>query len=178
MNQTQQILKYGILDILKKHITSTNLMIQKEVTWMISNIVADSEESMIKVLDNGFFPLLVQLLEKCDKSIRIEVIFALSNFSLLKNKNYLEKLLMNGLLKVICDCIKGEEIKEIIICLEALSHLLSFGEKYRVDDRNLIMEEIEKMGMYDILEKLQYHRNDIIYERAYAIIQNFFKYEY
>lgn len=177
-NQAKQTLNYDILSILKKYITSNNLSIQKEVCWIISNISADTEESIIKLIDNGFYPLLMQILDKCEKCIRIEILFTLGNFTLLKNKTYLENLINNGLLKVFGDGLKGEELKEIIICLESLQNLLTFGLKYNVNGRNIIADEIEKMGIGDVLEKLQFHRNDIIYEKALYIIENFFKYEY
>ena len=174
VNQTQQILNYDILPILKKYITNNNKIIQKEICWIISNIVADTEESMIKVIDNGFFPLLLQIFENNDAETRKDVIFALCNFSLLKNKNYLEKLIVNGLLKVICDLIKSEDLFEIKISLEALITLLAFGQKYSVGKRNLIREEIEKMGLGDVLEKLQFHRCETIYEKALFILEKFF----
>ena len=102
----------------------------------------------------------------------------LTNFSLLADKTYLENLIDNGLLKIICECIKGDNKNEIIIGLEALSNLLSFGEKYNINGQNLIRDEVEKIGMYDFLEKLQHHRNENIYEKAYALVEKFFKCDY
>ena len=33
-----------------------------------------------------------------------------------------------------------------------------------------IVEEVEKMGMFDILEKLQVHENQVIYEKTILLI--------
>ena len=177
-NQTKQILTDDIFNILKKHINSHSKLIQKEICWIISNITADTQQNMIKLIDEGFFPLLVELFKKSEKEVRSELIFALCNFSLLADKTYLENLIDNGLLKIICECIKGDNKNEIIIGLEALSNLLSFGEKYNINGQNLIRDEVEKMGMCDFLEKLQHHRNENIYEKAYALVEKFFKCDY
>ena len=45
------------------------------------------------------------------------------------------------------------------------------------DGTNFITNEIEKMGMFDVLENLQYSKSEIIYEKTYEIIKNFFSYE-
>ena len=168
-NQTSQVLNNDIFSILKKHINNESTKIQKEVCWIISNIAADTQENLIRLYDNGFFPLLLKFIGSSDKSIRIEVVYALCNFTLLSDENYLGNLIVNGLLKAICDCIKEEEPKETMVCLEGLFNLLLFGDKYRSDGCNLIIEEIEKMGMIDILEKLQYHREERIYEKSLLI---------
>ena len=39
------------------------------------------------------------------------------------------------------------------------------------------MGEIEKMGMLDILEKLQVHEDEIIYEKTIHILENYFDVE-
>ena len=177
-NQTTQILTDDIFNILKKNIMSNNKIIKNDICWIISNITADTQKNMMKLIDKGFFPLLIELFKKSDKEIRKEIIFALANLSLLDDKAYLENLINNGLLKIICDGIKGENLTEIFICLEALENLLSFGEKYTVNGHNLIRDEIEKMGICDFLEQLQHHRNESIYEKAYVLIQKYFQYDY
>ena len=177
VNQTNKILSYNILDFLKKHILSPNKDIKKEICWIISNISADNDENKKKLIDKGFFPLLIQIYETCEKPIKIEAIFALCNFTLLNDKIYLENLINNGLLKAICDGIKGDEIKEIAVCLEGLFCLLNFGKQCSKDNYNAITYEIEKMGMLDIIENLQYNRNEFVYEKAYLLIENFFNFE-
>ena len=176
-NQTNQILNYDILDILKNNINNKNKVIQKEVCWIISNIASDTQKSIAKLIDNGFFPLLCNLYEKSEKAIRIEVIYALCNFTLINDKCYLEYLINNGILKVICAGIKSENFSEIVVCLEGLVNLLAFGKKYSIDGINIIVKKIENMGMFDVLERLQYNRNETIYEKTIDIIEEFFPYE-
>ena len=37
-----------------------------------------------------------------------------------------------------------------------------------------MIQEIEKMGLGDVLEKLQFHRCETIYEKALFILEKFF----
>ena len=176
-NQTSQMMDYQILDILKKHLLSEKGLIKKEICWIISNIAADTEQNKIKLIENGFYPLLLQIYEKCEKSIRIEALFAIANFTLINDKYYLEQLINYGLLNVFSSGMKSDIEKEIIISLEALFNLLVFGKKFSKDGKNVIVNEMEKLGMNEVLEKLQYNRNEMIYEKSLYIIENFLDYE-
>ena len=177
VNQTNQILNYDILDILKNNITTKNKKIQKEICWIISNISADIPKNKKLLIDIGLFPTLCDLYNKSERGIKIEVIYALCNLTQVNDKQYLEYIINNRLLDIICSGIKSKETNEILICLEALMYLLYYGKKMSKDGTNFITNEIEKMGMFDVLENLQYSKSEIIYEKTYAIIKNFFSYE-
>ena len=43
---------------------------------------------------------------------------------------------------------------------------------------NPIVVEVEKMGMFDILEKLQYHPVEIVYEKTLKILETYFEVQY
>ena len=177
VNQTNQILNYGIIDILKKNITTKNKKLQKEICWIISNISADIPKNKKLLIDIGLFPILCDIYNKSERSIRIEVIYALCNLTQVNDKYYLDYIINNGILNIICSGIKSNEMKEIVVCLEALIYLLHYGKKTSKDGTNFIGNEIEKMGMLDVLENLQYNKSEIIYEYTYEIIKKFFPYE-
>ena len=60
-----------MFNILKKHINNHSKLIQKEICWIISNITADTQQNMIKLIDEGFFPLLVELFKKSEKEVEV-----------------------------------------------------------------------------------------------------------
>ena len=91
--------------------------------------------------------------------------------------DYIEKLLNQGLLVIICECLKSEDCKDIAISLESLNNLLEYGKKISSDGQNCIVYEIERLGMIDYLENLQFHPNEIIYEKVLHIIETFFQIE-
>ena len=51
------------------------------------------------------------------------------------------------------------------------------GKKNSLDGNNCIAYEIERLGMIDYLESLQYHPNEVIYEKALHTIETFFQIE-
>jgi len=41
-------------------------------------------------------------------------------------------------------------------------------------EKNLIVEKIEQLGMFDLLESLQYHPVEIVYEKTIRLLEAFF----
>jgi hypothetical protein len=177
VNQTQKMLDYNIYDILKTHMFNQKKGIKKEANWIISNIASDTEAHIKDLIDNGFFPLIYQIFQKEDRDVRIEAAWALCNFSQIKDKNYILSLIDQGLLNAIYDCMRSSEIKEIAISIEALYNLLVFGKENECNGTNLVALELEKRGMLNVLENLQFHRSELVYEKALKIIENFFPVE-
>ena len=177
VNQTQKMLDYNIYDILKIHMFNHKKGIKKEANWIISNIASDTEAHIKDLIDNGFFQLIYQIFEKEDRDVRIEAAWALCNFSQIKDKNYILTLIDQGLLNIIYDCMKSSEIKEIAISIEALYNLLVFGKENECNGKNLVALELEKRGMLDVLENLQFHRSELVYEKVIKIIETFFHVE-
>ena len=173
-NQTQKVLDCNIYDILKVLMFRENKRIKKEANWIVSNIAAGTEKNIIDLIDNGFFPLLCQIFQKEEKEIKAEAIWTLCNFSQIKNNDYIKILIEQGLLLIVCECLKSEESKEIAISLEALNNLLEYGQRISFDGNNIIALEIEKIGMINALENLQYHPNEIIYEKTLNTIEKYF----
>ena len=173
-NQTQKVLDCNIYDILKVLMFHKNKRIKKEANWIVSNIAAGTEKNIIDLIDNGFFPLLCQIFQKEEKEIKAEAIWTLCNFSQIKNNDYIKILIEQGLLLIVCECLKSEESKEIAISLEALNNLLEYGQRISFDGNNIIALEIEKIGMINALENLQYHPNEIIYEKTLNTIEKYF----
>ena len=94
----------------------------------------------------------------------------------MENPDYLKKILEQGILRIICNCLKMDDAKYLAVCLEAFGNLLAFGKKNNPNPNlpNPIVEEVEKMGMFDILEKLQLHPVEIVYEKTLKILETYF----
>ena len=87
----------------------------------------------------------------------------------------MEHILKDGILELICHCLKLTDAKYIAVSLEALANLLNFGKNYyTVDGKNLIVDKIEKLGMFDLLESLQYHAVEIVYEKTIRLLEAYF----
>ena len=82
-----------------------------------------------------------------------------------------------GILNIICDCLKLEDAKYLAVCLEAFGNLLAFGKKNNPEGPNPIVNEVDKMGMFDVLENLQYHPVEVVYEKTLKILETYFETE-
>ena len=176
-NQTQKALDCKIFDLLKELMFHENKRINKEANWIISNLATGTEKNMIELIGNGFFPLLCQIFYNEEKDIGIEAIWAICNFSQIKKSDYIKMMLNQGLLNIVCECSKSDDSKIIAIAIESICNLLEYGKNNSADGDNLIATELEKRGMLDVFERLQYHPNEIIYEQVLKMIETFFTFE-
>ena len=176
-NQTQKILDYNIYDLLKELMFHSNKRIKKEANWIISNIASGTQRNIADLIDNGFFPLVYKIFKSEDKDIRVEAIWTLCNFTQIEKEGYLQSLINQGLLEAICDCLRSKDAKDISVSLEALNNLLEYGQKKSVNGNNLIAFEVEKNGLFPVLENLQYHPNEKIYEKVLSTMETFFTIE-
>ena len=112
-----------------------------------------------------------------DIEIKKEAIWAVCNLSSVNNDKYMEQILNQGILRIICECLKMDDAKFLAVCLEAFGNLLAYGKKKNPSGPNFIVSEVEKMGMLDLLEKLQYHPVEIVYDKTLKILETYFEVE-
>ena len=176
-NQTQKLLDLGIVDYLKKSILSNFREIRKVSVFTISNIAAGTQKQVETLIGKNILPILYKIIKIDQPDIKKDCIWAVCNLTTAENPIYIKKLLDQGILDIICECIKTEDGKNLVVCLEALRNLLSFGKKYYTNDKNInpIVVQIDKMGATDVLEKLQLHPMETIYQHTIEILDEFFE---
>ena len=67
--------------------------------------------------------------------------------------------------------------ENLAVCLEAFGNLLAFGKKRNKNGLNEIALKVEKMGMFDTLEKLQYHPVETVFEKTLNLLETYFDIE-
>ena len=174
-NQTQSLIDWGLLKYLKKTIFNPKKQIRKESAWILSNIAAGTQKQIETLISEDFLPILSQAIKTDEQEIKKECIWAVCNLTSVENPEYLKKILEQGILTIICECLKMEDAKYLAVCLEAFGNLLSFGKKSNPNGPNPIVNEVDKMGMFDVLEKLQLHPVEIVYEKTLKILETYFE---
>ncbi len=177
-NQTQRLIEWDVLDYLKKTIFNQKKNIRKESAWIISNIAAGTQKQIETLISQNFLPILDESIQKDEPEIKKECIWAVCNLTSVENDEFIKKILEQGILRIICNCLKMEDARYLAVSLEAFTNLLNFGKKSNPSGPNPIVVEIEKMGMCDILEKLQYHPVEIVYEKTLKLLEAFFEVQY
>ena len=174
-NQTQSLIDWGILNYLKKTISNEKKQIRKESAWIISNIAAGTQRQIETLIAENFLPILENSIKNDEPEIKKECIWAICNLTSVENPDYLKKILNDGILRILCDCLKMDDAKYLAVCLEAFGNLLAFGKKSNPDGPNPIVNELEKMGMFDVFEKLQLHPVEIVYEKTLKLLETYFE---
>ena len=64
-----------------------------------------------------FLPLLDQSLQKDELEIKKECIWGVCNLTSVENNDYIKKILEQGILRIICDCLKMKDAKYLAVCL-------------------------------------------------------------
>ena len=81
-------------------------------------------------------------------------------------------LVQMGVLTPFCNLLEAKDWKAVVVVLDGLTNILAAAEKMGEVERVAIM--IEEAGGLDKLENLQQHENEKVYQKAVAMIDNFF----
>ena len=100
------------------------------------------------------------------------------NLTNTKDNFYVNKILEQNILEIIKMCLNMGEAKIVAVNLEALNNLLIFGKKKKKNGINPVVEEIGRLGMFDILENLQTHPVEVVYEKVIKLLEQFFDIQY
>ena len=174
-NQTQKLIDWNIFDYLKKTILNQKNMIRKESAWIISNIAAGTQKQIEMIISADFLPILEHVIQVDELEIKKECIWAVCNLTSVEKPEFMKKLFEQNILGIICNCLKMDNGKYLAVSLEALGNLLAFGKKNNPEGHNPIVIEFEKMGMCEILEKLQFHPVEVVYNKALKLLESYFE---
>ncbi|MCQ2818383.1 MAG: hypothetical protein MJ252_14040 [archaeon] len=177
-NQTQLLLDNGILNYLKETIYNKKKSIRKETAWIISNIAAGTQRQIESLIQAEYLPMLTKIMQNDATEIQKECIWAICNLTSIEKDEYMEMLFKQGIAESVCNCLKSKEAKHLAVGLEALSNLLAYGVKIsHGQGENPVVAKIEQLGMFDVLENLQYHPVEIVYEKVIKILETYFETE-
>lgn len=174
-NHTQKLIDLGVLDKLKYTLFNENISVRKESAFILSNITAGTQKQIETVIEQNFLQILYKIYNNDNPKVKKEAIIAIANMTLVENDNYMKKIFEDNILMIILELIKNNDPFLIIVGLEMINNIFAFGEKK--GRKKEIQNEIEKIGMMDILEKLQMHENQNVYEKTLIILETYFEKE-
>lgn len=177
-NQTQKLIDWGVLDYLKKTLFNPKKSIRKESAWILSNIAAGTQKQIENLINEDFLLIFEKVIQNDESEVRKECIWAMCNLTSVKNPNYIKKILQQGILECIKSCLMINDAKNLAVNLEALNNLLFFGKQNKINNVNPVAEEIERLGMIDLLENLQSHPVEIVYEKTLKLLLDYFDVQY
>ena len=175
-SQTQAALDYGALQMLLPLLTSTKKSIRKEVCWTISNVTAGSKEQIQTVINAHAIPPIIALLSAPEFEVRKEAAWAISNATSGGTKEQIHYMVQQGCLSPLCELLNVQDARIVIVALEGLENILRHGEGYRqMGESNPYTDSIEEADGVRLIEELQHHANEKIYESAVRILETYFE---
>mmetsp|Transcript_3642 Transcript_3642/g.8635 ORF Transcript_3642/g.8635 Transcript_3642/m.8635 type:complete len:567 (-) Transcript_3642:324-2024(-) len=174
--QTQVILNCAALPCLRSLLSSTKKSIRKETCWTISNITAGNVRQIEAVKQANIIPSLVDILRKAEFDIKKEAAWAISNATCGGSEEQIRYLVQQGVIHPLCDLFRAPDPKIIMVALEGIENILRVGVKDmpKYDNTNRYAEFVEECGGLDLIEDLQRHENEEIYNKAVNILQIYF----
>lgn len=178
--QTQVMLQIGVLPSLSQLLQHSKKSIRKETCWTISNITAGNRDQIQAVIDAGLFPPCMQLLATADFDIKKEAAWAVSNVTSGGSPEQIEYIVTCGCVKPLVDLLAVKDTKIVGVALEALENILKVGKTRQQEHglpQNPCCALIEKEDGLSQIEALQEDPNEEIYQKAMAILENYFPIE-
>ena len=174
-NQTQKLIDLGVLEKLKYTLFNENISIRRESAFILSNIAAGTQKQIEAVIDQNFFQILYKVFTNDNQKVKKEAIIAIANMTNVEDEKYMKKIFEDNILMIILELLKKEDAFYILIGLEILVNIFIFSEKK--GRKKEFQNECEKMGISDVLEKLQMNENQMVYEKTLTILETYFETE-
>lgn len=192
--ETQTVLDTGVLEDLHLLLNHDDPAIRKETCWTLSNICAGTAEQVAGLIETGILDKLIELAFSDLYEIQRESGWSISNCTALKQPEIIQQVVERKGVEAMCAVLKVKsDVKTIVVLLEGLKNCLEVCKDNKLDfsashpqlgrestsgqEENSISIIIEECGGLDIIEDLQEHTNQHVYELAVEIIERFFQVE-
>lgn len=186
-NDIDELVNYGVIEVLEPFLDSPVLMQQKESVWALSNISAGSRSHVEHIIvSNAFKKVLEKIknLSKIQQELLLECIWTLSNTISGCDIELSIKLLDMEVLQIfihLFDNVDNDII--LVVALNGLSSLFRFGEPMKQlmcgdgNAKNPIVEKFCYYGGHVFLEKLINHKSADVYNKIDEIVRQYFNFE-
>ncbi|GHP07012.1 inositol monophosphatase 1 [Pycnococcus provasolii] len=150
--------------------------IKKEACWTISNITAGNKDQIQAIIDAQIIGPLIHLLGEAEFDIKKEAAWAVSNATSGGTPEQIKFLVSSGCIKPLCDLLTCGDNRIVTVALEGLENILRIGEEDKragIMDQNPFVQEIDQVGGLDLIEQLQNHPNNDIYDKCVKLLETY-----
>eukprot|EP01104_Vermistella_antarctica_P000612 TRINITY_DN10763_c0_g1_i1.p1 TRINITY_DN10763_c0_g1~~TRINITY_DN10763_c0_g1_i1.p1 ORF type:complete len:565 (+),score=131.28 TRINITY_DN10763_c0_g1_i1:79-1695(+) len=178
-SQTEAMIAAGVIPALRELLSHSKSGVQKEACWTLSNITAGTRQQIQYVIDAHILPVLLKLLANATFDVRKEAGWAIANLCSGGNHNQIATLVQCGGIPPLCALLGQVDPQVITIALDALDSVLATGDEFKSknNDMNPFCDMIEECEGIDLLEELQRHQNEDIYDKSSKLLVDYFQAE-
>jgi importin subunit alpha-2 len=172
--QTQLIINLNALPALLWLLDNQKKNIRKESCWTISNVTAGTAEQIQAVINCGVFPKLIELLKCSEFDIQKEAAWAVSNATSGGTAEQILYLASQGAINPLCQLLSVADAKVITVALEGLENILRTASAAGDVIFQRTISNVSECGGLNLIEELQNHDNQAIYQRSLKILETYF----
>uniref|UniRef100_M4BD43 Importin subunit alpha n=1 Tax=Hyaloperonospora arabidopsidis (strain Emoy2) TaxID=559515 RepID=M4BD43_HYAAE len=174
--QTQLMLDLVVLPRLVQLLKHEKKLIRKEACWAISNITAGSASQIQEVIDANVIPPLLFQLMAVELDVRKEAAWAISNATSGGTTKQINYLVQQGCIPPLVKLLGVQDPRVVNVSLDALENILRVGEADMslADTENRMARYIEEADGIELIQNLQLHQEEDIYEKSVRIIRDYF----
>jgi len=173
--ETEAVIQAGALASLVALLRSSRRNIRKEACWALSNVAAGTNAQVQALLTtNNSVTSLLENLEKGEWAVQKEATWAICNIVTSATTPQIRTLVQMRTIEVLCTVLDKHNAGVVEVVLDALAKILRVGE---ADDNQEFADKVEECGGLDLIEALQDHENDRIYQKAASLLTTYFESE-
>jgi len=174
--ETQTVIDAGVLPDLHNLLNHEDAAIRKEACWTLSNICAGTTMQVAMIIDSGILDKLILMANEDIYEIQREAGWSVSNATALRNHEIIQQVVEKRGIEAMVKVLKHKvDPKTAVVLLEGIRNVLEVGNSHFSDNgENPFSIIVEECGGLDILEELQNHQNQHVYELAVEILEKYF----
>ncbi|KAK3739014.1 hypothetical protein QZH41_010493 [Actinostola sp. cb2023] len=172
-DQTEAVIDSNALFYFRNLLTHKRSTVVKEAAWAISNITAGTKPQIQKVIEAGLVPLVIDILRRGDFKAKKEAIWVLTNYTSGAAPDQLNYLLHCDVIPVMCEQMVIKDARALMILLEGFKNIFHNCKDIEGAQEFALEAFVENNGTR-MLEELQEHPNNEVYELCKKIIEQYF----
>ncbi len=183
-DQTEHAMRCKALQALVPLLSHEKKNVRKEACWTLSNIAAGTTHQAEKLVffqaEDGTHVIekIINLASQGEWEVRKEAAWILANICTGGNVKNIQKLINHNALEAIVGLLDVEDVKIIMVALEALEAVLRKGQEAggpsNLAQGQYWIDKIMDIDGQTKLEELQEHDNDEVYHKCAGILKGYF----
>lgn len=179
---TQAVLDGGFMRIVHPFVTAERTRTRKEACWALSNIAAGTPLQVDALMSSPLLVAVVDRLGTDEYDVKKEALWTVVNIlhayktePSIRNATRASALAQVGVIAPLVKMLEVADVSVLQLALEACANLLASGaELMRGKSDNPFVVPFDEAEGIEKLEALQEHENATIYDKAVAILEEFF----
>jgi importin subunit alpha-6/7 len=177
MHFSQAAINVGALGKLAALMQHPKKHVRKETCWTLSNVTAGNRSQIQAVCDAGLVPLLLGQMDNAEFEVQREACWTISNIASGGSDEQIAFLVENDCLPRLSKMFLVKDLKTVLVSLEGLDKLLNAGKR-RMENEGLMRNPyavlVEECGGIEVIDKLQKHKNENVFNLVSDIIDKYF----